>query len=111
PTQPIAAHLQALIEAQERAEEEQASQQSLRAIQRAFREALLALPPEEYDWFDIQARARNESGSSRPGGGEVGSEGGETRAGDLGVKTPMLNPGVQRHFFDYAGTLFSVVVS
>lgn len=25
----------------------------LRAIQRAFREALLALPPEEYDWLGI----------------------------------------------------------
>jgi hypothetical protein len=55
--QPLKAHLNGLIEAQQRAEEEQASQQSLRAIQRAFREALLALPPEEYDWFDIQARA------------------------------------------------------
>ena len=109
--QPLEAHLQALIEAQERAEEEQASQQSLRAIQRAFREALLALPPEEYDWFDIQARARNESGLSRPGGGEVGSEAGETGAGDLGVTQSLFNPGVQRHFFDYAGPLFSVVVS
>src|SRR5213082_3342877 len=109
--QALEAHLRALIEAQERAEEEQASQQSLRAIQRAFREALLALPPEEYDWFDIQARARNESGSSRPGGGEVGSEGGETGAGDLGVTQPLFNPGVQRHFFDYAGPLFSVMVS
>src|SRR5207245_10616675 len=94
---------------QERAEEEQASQQSLRAIQRAFREALLALPPEEYDWFDIQARARNESGLSRPGGGEVGSEAGETGAGDLGVTQPLFNSGVQRHFFAYAGPLFSAV--
>ena len=64
--QPLEAHLNGLIEAQQRAEEEQASQQSLRTIQRAFREALLALPPEEYDWFDIQARARSESGSPRP---------------------------------------------
>src|SRR6202022_4550594 len=67
---PFEAHLQGLIEAQQRAEEEQASQQSLRAIQRAFREALLALPPEEYDWFDIQARARNEGGAARPGAGD-----------------------------------------
>ena len=58
--QPLEAHLNGLIEAQRRAEEEQANQQSLRTIQRAFREALLALPPEEYDWFDIQARAQRE---------------------------------------------------
>ena len=60
---PLEARVIVLIEAQARAEEEQASQHSLRAIQRAFREALLALPPEEYDWFDVQARARSE----RPG--------------------------------------------
>src|SRR5262249_8073853 len=43
-----------VIEEQRRAEEEQASRELLRTIQRAFREALLALPAEEYDWFDIQ---------------------------------------------------------
>ena len=43
---PLEVRLTELIDAQQRAEEEQASQQSLRAIQRAFREALLALPPE-----------------------------------------------------------------
>ena len=109
--QALEGHLQELIEAQKRAEEEHASQQSLRAIQRAFREALLALPPEEYDWFDIQARARSESGLPRPGGEEVGSAVGEKGQGDLGVTEPAFNLGVQRHFFDYAGPLFSVVIS
>jgi hypothetical protein len=109
--QALEAHLQGLIEAQERAQEEQASQQSLRAIQRAFREALLALPPEEYDWFDIQALARNESGLRRPGGAEVGSTTGERGPGDFGVTEPPFNLGMQRHFFDYAGPLFSVVIS
>ncbi len=108
---PLEAHLHGLIEAQQRAEEEQASQQSLRAIQRAFREALLALPPEEYDWFDIQARARNESGPPRPGTGEVGPATREEEPADLGVTEPTFNRGVQRQFFDYAGPLFSVVIS
>ena len=109
--QPLEAHLNGLIEAQQRAEEEQASQQSLRAIQRAFREALLALPPEEYDWFDIQARARIESGPLRPSAGEVGPATGEEGTADLGVAEPSSNPGVQRQFFDYAGPLFSAVIS
>ncbi len=109
--QALEAHLQGLIEAQERAQEEQASQQSLRAIQRAFREALLALPPEEYDWFDIQALARNESGLRRPGGAQVESTTGEREPGELGVTEPAFNLGMQRHFFDYAGPLFSVVIS
>jgi len=109
--QALEAHLQGLIEAQERAQEEQASQQSLRAIQRAFREALLALPPEEYDWFDIQALGRNESGLRRPGGVQVGSTTGEREPGELGVTERAFNLGMQRHFFDYAGPLFSVVIS
>lgn len=109
--QPLEAHLNELIEAQQRAEEEQASQQSLRAIQRAFREALLALPPEEYDWFDIQARARIESGALRPSVGEVGPGTGEDGTANLGVAEPSFSPGVQRQFFDYAGPLFSVVIS
>ena len=43
---PLESHLNALIEAQQRAEEELANRESLRAIQRAFREAMLALPRE-----------------------------------------------------------------
>lgn len=109
--QPLEAHVNGLIEAQQRAEEEQASQESMRAIQRAFREALLALPPEEYDWFDIQARARSESGSLRSSGGEAGAATGEEGTPDLGVAEPSLNPGVQRQFFEFAGPLFSAVIS
>jgi hypothetical protein len=109
--QPLEAHLNGLIEAQQRAEEEQASQQSLRAIQRTFREAILALPPEEYDWFDIQARARNESGPLRSGAEEGGSVGRGEGTGELGVAEPTFNPGVQLRFFEHAGPLFSVVIS
>jgi hypothetical protein len=109
--QALEAHLDGLIEAQQRAEEEQASQQSLRAIQRAFREALLALPPEEYDWFDIQARARSESGPLRPSAGGVGPATGEDGAADFGVAEPSFNNGVQKQFFDYAGPLFNVLIS
>ncbi|HEX7774534.1 MAG TPA: hypothetical protein VF435_19070, partial [Pyrinomonadaceae bacterium] len=53
-----------MLEAQRRAEEEQASRELLQTIQRAFREAFLALPAEEYDWFDIHSRAQRVSGSS-----------------------------------------------
>jgi hypothetical protein len=114
---PLEAKVTGLIEAQARAEEEQASQQSLRAIQRAFREALLALPPEEYDWFDVQARARSER-PAEPGrdngpadtaadGGTAGQE----EIADLGVAEPAPAYEAQRQFFDYAGPLFSAVVS
>ncbi len=107
---PLEAHVTGLIEAQQRAEEEQASQQSLRAIQRAFHEALLALPPEEYDWFDIQSRARREGGAGKPH-----SDGPMTvSAPDMaipGASEPVPTDVPQRRFFDYPGPLYSVVIS
>jgi hypothetical protein len=108
--EPVEAHVKKLIEDQQRAEEEQASQQSLRAIQRAFHEAMLALPREEYDWFDIQARAHREGGAAKP------NENGTTAASDTdaaiaGVVASVSGGPQQLQFFDYAGPLYSVVIS
>jgi hypothetical protein len=103
---PLEVAVNAVIEAQLRAEEEQASQQSMRAIQRAFREALLALPPEEYDWFDIQDREHRD-GSSKPLAGDA-SQG---EIAGLEVEEPPASAGEQMQFFDHAGPLFTVVVS
>ena len=107
---PLEEHLNALIAEQQRAEEEQASQQLMRAIQRAFREALLALPPEEYDWFDVHARS-SRRGEARPSG--EGDKALGALPGDqaLGAAEPEPAAEPQRQFFEHAGALFSVVVS
>jgi hypothetical protein len=108
---PLEVHVQGLIEEQRRAEEEQASQQSLKAIQKAFHEAMLALPREEYDWFDVQGRARHEglNASANVGGGlPAGTDCDEILPGVAEAKP---NESPQRQFFDYAGPLFGVVVS
>jgi len=108
---PLEQRLNELIEAQRKAEEEQASRQSLRAIQRAFREAMLTLAPEEYDWFDVQARGRaDRSDRGAQGEGRLGQD--EGRDEELGVAEPRPGePAIQRQFFDYAGPLFSVLIS
>jgi hypothetical protein len=95
---PLETHLKRLVEEQQRAEEEQASRESLKAIQKAFHEALLALPPEEYDWFELQREGRQ--GSPLTGGIEL--EGAD--------ETAQRSP-TQRQFFEVAGPLFSVIVS
>jgi Histidine kinase-, DNA gyrase B-, and HSP90-like ATPase len=105
---PLEAHVKELIEEQQRAEEEQASQQSLKAIQKAFYEAMLALPREEYDWFDVQGRARQDAAAAAGGGLPAGTDWGELLPG---VAEPTSSESPQRQFFDYAGPLFSVVVS
>ena len=101
-------HLNGLIDAQRRAEQEQANRESLRAIQRAFREAMLVLPREEYDWFDIQARS-----SQAVGAGVPPVEGGEGPSAEEngGVPEPSESESTQRQFFDHAGPLHTVVIS
>jgi hypothetical protein len=107
---PLEGKLVALIEEQRRAEEEQASREQLRTIQRAFREALLALPAEEYDWFAIHARAFRSTpdGSATDNGPARSNEADEAIPG---VAEPGLGEERQRQFFDFAGPLFSVAVS
>jgi Histidine kinase-, DNA gyrase B-, and HSP90-like ATPase len=107
---PLEEHLNALIAEQQRAEEEQASQQLMRAIQRAFREALLALPPEEYDWFDVHAHS-GRRGEARRSGENGKALGALPEDQVLGAAEPEPAAEPQRQFFEHAGSLFSVVVS
>jgi len=98
-------HLVALIEERKRAEEEQSSRDTLRTIQRAFREALLTLPAEEYEWFDISTRAQQ--GRAKYGNGVSSSEEAAAVSGVEGRETAPA----QRQFFEYAGPLHSVRIS
>lgn len=103
----LEAHLNGLIDAQRRAEEEQANRESLRAIQRAFREAMLVLPREEYNWFEVSSRSPQDSAASEPLEQDLESVEGAVLSG----KEPRKEATAQRQFFDYAGPLHSVVIS
>jgi hypothetical protein len=100
---PLEDKLNEIFEAQRRAEEEQASRELLQTIQRAFREAFLSLPAEEYDWFDVRVRARGASS----GNGQFDTE----REIMPGAKEPEAGSARQKKFFEFAGPLFSVAVS
>ena len=102
--------LREIIEEQRRAEEEQASRELLRTIQRAFREALLALPAEEYDWFDIQVRSmRPAAGTAEGDVPRVSSSGHDDAV--VGASEPEHPEERQRQFFEFAGPLHSVTIS
>lgn len=108
---PLEANLAEIIEEQRRAEEEQASQELLRTIQRAFREALLALPAEEYDWFDIQVRAAKAASAVTESGPAVTPLSNGNEEEFPGVSEPEIEEEKQRQFFQFAGPLFSVAIS
>jgi hypothetical protein len=118
--QPTEAILTHEIDAQRRAEEERASRQILRTITRAFREALITLPAEEYDWFDLQRQrvvkpARSDSRShsgvvAQASDGDSPEEGitiveQEQAAGSDTAETR------QKQFFEYTGPLTSVRIT
>ncbi len=104
--EPVAEALQKLVEEQRKAEEERASKHLLRTIQKAFREALLSLPAEDYDWFDV--RASGADGRSRANSGIDGIAMIEARPGSGPDAAPQTR---QKAFFEYAGPLASVRVS
>ncbi len=100
---PIEKMLLWIIEEQQRAEEERASHDVLRSIQKALREALLALPAEEYDWFEVRAEAGKRPMPPTETDGSI--EGVSLN----GVATESTEP--QKQFFEYAGPLYSVKMS
>ena len=103
---PAEIELLRLIEEQQRAEEDQTSREVLRSVQRALKEALLALPAEEYDWFDLHqpGKTRPKVPSSSPAtGGEIQDQ------EPAQLHEEPLSP--QKDFFEFPGPLFSVRIS
>jgi hypothetical protein len=103
--QPIEARLTQLIEEQRRAEEEQASREVLRSIQKALKEAILTLPAEEYDWFNVRQESKTGRADSAPAPADeplvLHQQSGSPESAATG----------QKQFFDYPGPLFSVRIS
>jgi hypothetical protein len=109
---PVETELLTVIDEQRRAEDEQTSREVLRHIQNALKEALLALPAEEYDWFDVHNSASKRI-SPRNGERPVGDEDVVLPAEEREPEAIVLHdeaPG-QKQFFEFAGPLFSVRVS
>jgi hypothetical protein len=106
----LEAALDEIIRQLQHAAEEKSNQDTLRAIQRAFREALLVLPQEEYDWFEaygVGGHRRVRSGGARSGM-PLPVESGDVPGG---LQTASENGDGQREFFEYAGPLFSVRIA
>lgn len=105
---PIEDQLNTFIAELQRAEEERTSERMLRSIRRAFREALLALPPEEYDWFDIHkgGAARGRLRESSTDEGAIAME--ESTSAE---SETVAEPVEQKSFFEHAGPLHSVRIS
>src|SRR3990172_3111085 len=95
-----------VIRQQQQAAAELASRDTLRSIQRAFREALLALPEDEYDWFDVYGVDGRRPKRPAPPGNGLPLQDAPSPSIESGVESP-----VQRGFFEHPGPLFTVRIS
>ncbi len=121
---PIEGILEKEIAAQQQAEEEQASQHILKTLNKAFREALITLPAEEYDWFELQhskphRQKSNESLNdddiplTADESGDVVGEGNDSSPPDGINHSPNDKAAEkpQKELFEYIGPLASVRIS
>ena len=110
---PVEVLLQQIIEDQRKAEEERSSRRILRRVQRALKEAFLRLPQEEYDWFDIHGRKPHKNSGSLISSGPVGSgaHAEKNHKGENSEDSRDYDDGGQKQFFEYAGPLFSALIS
>jgi len=112
---PVEKHLQKIIEEQRKAEEERSSRLVLRRVQRALKEAFLRLPQEEYDWFDIYGGKPQQKPGSLFSSGPMSAASHEknSREGENPEDGPELldTDGSQKQFFEYAGPLFSALIT
>jgi len=113
----VGSQLKAIIAQEKEAEEEQASRNILKSVQKAFKEAFLTLPPEDYDWFDLHTGKRR-SGSARQedAGGAIEPTDGaaaqtpERADRDAGEPDDAEASGAEREFFSYPGPLFGAIM-
>ena len=112
---PVEKHLQNIIDEQRKAEEERSSRQVLRRVQRALKEAFLRLPQEEYDWFDIYGeKPQHKSGNLFSSGamrGDSRQKNGRSQEDPEAVPDLLDSDSSQKLFFEYAGPMFSALIS
>ena len=112
---PVEDQLLEIIEEQRKAEEERSSRLVLRRVQRALKEAFLRLPQEEYDWFDVYGeRPQKKPGNLFTTGPAIGDPRDTANlSGENSGNTAelLVSEGGQKQFFEYAGPLFSVLIS
>lgn len=114
--QPITERLEQLIREQEEAEQERATRDTWRSIRRAFQEALLALPDDEYEWFRIGVEGKKPGRKDQPQpglplGDATESGGEEAASGSTAESTSKADEYKQLELFEHVGPLFSVRVS
>jgi hypothetical protein len=109
--QSLEAHLNSVIAQQKQHQDEESNRHILKTVQKAIREALLILPEEEYDWFEVYSRGK---GPRQAAPAEVMPYAVENfdshqRLTSFGEDLPAQDS--QKQFFEYAGPLHRIQIA
>ena len=108
--QPLEEQLAAIIIQQQQHQDEASNRHILQSVQKAIREALLILPEEEYDWFEVYSKGR---GPRQQQAADVMPYAVEN-FGPQQTLTPLSLPenleDGQKQFFEFAGPLYRVQI-
>ncbi|KPK35003.1 MAG: hypothetical protein AMK70_06225 [Nitrospira bacterium SG8_35_1] len=105
--EPLEERLIEIIAEQRKAEEERASRKILKSVQNALKEAILLLPKDEYDWFDIHVNSMKKTADSARDSTELADDEKEKPMAASSVKESME----QKEFFEFSGPLYMVRIS
>ena len=111
---PLQEKLLEVIAEQHRAQEERSSKEILKTVQMALKEAILSLPQEEYDWFEVHANKFSSSLNVKPEASmSTGSMDGDTLVIPTEEKfeTEEIDPPAQKQFFEFSGPLQQIKIS
>lgn len=130
--EPVVEALTGILDEQRRAEDEEASRQVLNRVTKAFREAFLYLPSEDYGWLVAKThdtRKTSDGGLAGTGTGtddekslsaapnesigteaKVGTSVLDASFGEY-IPEPLEKGEAQKSFFDYTGPLHKIMVS
>lgn len=108
---PLEKHLKTIIQEQQKQQDEQSNRHILKSVQKAIREALLTLPEEEYDWFDVYSKGKGPRENKTPEIMPYATANISQHQNIAAQQIDQEQEDNQKQFFEYAGPLHRVQIS
>ncbi|MFA6635482.1 MAG: ATP-binding protein [Candidatus Omnitrophota bacterium] len=106
---PLEYELNKIVEQQKKQQDEAANRNILKTVQRALQDAILSLPDEEYDWFDVYTKGKGPR-VNRPADVKPYAVEDIVSMGQDGSLNDKKEDKGQKQFFEYAGPLHRVKI-
>ena len=108
---PLEEQLNAMMAEQQQQQDEESSRHILKSVQKAIREALLILPGEEYDWFEVYSKGKGPRQNKPADIMPYAVEDFEHHKHLTQITSDEHPADDQKQFFEYAGSLYRIQIA